>query len=151
MSFSITHRVLSEHQDQAITAWRFYRPPRAIATGHISVPDAGQMASSPIKDTPVLGPAPGSHPVQMDDIACAFLCFAPWGCGFWALLCCSKRFKISALRSSKVCGPSVRTAQFSCGPSWLLMRTLPFVGIHSSFIVRRISVCKTVSDVCWVC
>lgn len=86
----------------------------------------------------------------MDVIARAFLCFSPWGCGFWALLCGSKRFKISALRSSKACSLSVRTAQFSCSPSWLLMKTLPFKGIRSSFIVQRISVQKTVSDVFWV-
>lgn len=57
----------------------------------------------------MMGPALGSHPVQMDVIPRAFLCFTPWGCGFWALLCCSKHFKVSALRSSKVCSLSVRT------------------------------------------
>lgn len=106
-------------------------------------PDTGQMASSPIKDAPMLGPALGSHPVQMDDVARAFLCFTPWGCSLWALLCCSKCFEISALRSSKVCSLSVGTAQFLCSPPSLLMQTLPFTGIHSS-IEQRISVPKTV-------
>lgn len=75
----------------------------------------------------------------MDGIAHAFLCFSPWGCGFWTQLCCSERFKISAVRSSKVCSLSVGTAQFSCSPSWLLMQTLPFMGIHPSFVMWRIS------------
>lgn len=103
-------------------------------------PVTGQRVSSPTKDVPVLGSAPGSHRVQMDDIPCACLCFASWGCDLWALLYCSKCFKIPALRSSSMCSPCVRIKQFLCGPSWLLMQTLPYTEIHSFFIVWRISV-----------
>lgn len=83
------------------------------------------MVSSPIKDVPVLGPALGSRPVQTDVIPCACLCCTPWGCGFWALLCCLKRFKISALRSSSV--------HPVCENSTVLVRSFLVTDANSSF------------------
>ena len=58
ISSSITHSVLSEHQDQAISAWWFYRPPCAIATGHISVQTQDRWPAllstmCPFKDQPL--------------------------------------------------------------------------------------------------
>lgn len=102
ISSPITHRALSEHQ--AITAWQFYRPLCAVAPGHISVQTQDRWPALP---SGCAGARTSSWEPSCSDghhSTCPPVLHST-GRRF---LGSSKRFKVSALRSSKVCSPSAR-------------------------------------------
>lgn len=114
--------------------WWLYRTPRGPPGSHLC-PDMDRWVRSPIPDVPVLGPALGSHPAQMDSFhvpACASLCEGEGVSGHRKL--------------QDLCSEEQQGVKLSHDPSWSLKQS-SFHGFYSSSLcgIRR-----AVPVLCWV-